>query len=277
MFTSRLPFVLLLAVGLASLLAGSADASISYTTPGATESQNFNTLAASGSPAWSNDSTLTGWHLFDKSSAAITAYSANDGGSNSGSFYSYGTAGSGERALGGLGSGGGYFGSPASGAIAGWIAVSVTNATGGLLSAFTIGFDGEQWRNGGNATAQTMVLEYGFGSSFGAVSSWTAPGGTFDWTSPVHTTTAAALDGNSAGLVAGRGGTVSSLSWADGNTLWIRWVERNDTGSDHGLAIDNFSFSAEAAAVVPEPTTLLIWSGIGLVGLGIAALHKKVA
>jgi hypothetical protein len=28
-----------------------------------------------------------------------------------------------------------------------------------------------------------------------------------------------------------------------GDTLWIRWVEKNDMGNDHGMAIDNFSFS----------------------------------
>ena len=42
--------------------------------------------------------------------------------------------------------------------------------------------------------------------------------------------------------MAGLGGTVTG-SWEDGETFWIRWIERNDAGNDHGLAIDNFTLS----------------------------------
>ena len=122
-----------------------------------------------------------------------------------------------------------------------------------------------------------MVLEYGFGSTFSTVSSWTAPGGNFDWSSPVVGSTAAALDGNVAGLVPGKGGTISNLTWPAGGTLWLRWIENNDVGNDHGLAIDDFSFSTVAAAVVPEPASLLVWGGIGLLGVGLAIYKKKVA
>lgn len=214
---------------------------------GSSYSQDFNTLASSGTnPTWANDLTLDGWYLFRQpvpAPVAITDYLVNNGGGNAGSFYSYGSSGSSDRALGGLGSGGAYFGSPATGNIAGWIAFAAANNTGSSLSSFTLSFDGEQWRNGGNTTAQTMVLEYGFGSSFSTVTNWITPGSNFNWTSPVATATAAAVDGNTAGLVSGRGGTISGVSWGVGETLWIRWVERNDTGNDHGLAIDNFTLT----------------------------------
>ncbi|HMO38421.1 MAG TPA: hypothetical protein PKC76_03915, partial [Saprospiraceae bacterium] len=215
-----------------------------------TYSQNFNTLEISGTPAWSNNTTLSGWFLFRQpasSPVAITTYIASTGGSNSGSFYSYGNAASTDRALGGLGSGGAYFGSPAAGAVAGWIAVAFTNNTGSTINSINISFDGEQWRNGGNTDAQTMVLEYGIGATFGAVATWTAPGGNFDWTSPVTGASGTGIDGNVAGLVSNRGGTLNMLNWANGATLWIRWIELNDPGNDHGLAIDNFSFSINAA------------------------------
>src|SRR4029078_12313043 len=103
-----------------------------------------------------------------------------------------------------------YFGSPASGAVAGWIAVQLRNNTGNTLSSFNFSFNGEQWRDGGNPTpaSQTMVLEYGLGSAFTGVT-WTSPGGAFNWTSPVNTTTAGAVDGNTTGRVAGRGGAIS--------------------------------------------------------------------
>ncbi len=226
--------------------------------------QDFDGLAASGSSlAWANDGTLPGWSLFNAAGAAVGSYRADNGGSNAGSFYSFGTGGSGERALGGTGSGGSYFGSPASGSVAGWIAVAFENATGSALAGFTLAFDGEQWRNGGNTSAQAMVLEYGLGGSFGGVAQWLAAGAGFDWTSPVTGSSGAAVDGNAAGKVAGLGGSVA-LDWAAGQTLWLRWTELNDAGNDHGLAIDDLSFSVTP---VPEPGTYaLLLSGLLAIG-----------
>lgn len=236
-----------------------------------TYSQNFDTLTqmTASNSTWTNDSSpLTGWSLYNSGMAGITTYIADNGGSSAGGFKSFGANGSSDRALGGLGSGGTYFGSPATGAVAGWMAVAFTNDSGSALSGFTIGFDGEQWRDGGNTTAQTMVLEYGIGATFVGVSSWTAPHGNFDWTSPIATATAAAIDGNTLGLVAGRGGSIA-LDWAAGSTLWVRWVERNDTGTDHALAIDNLTFSVSGTNNnVPVPGSMaLVMVGLGGLGL----------
>ena len=186
----------------ALLSALSSNAAITVGSSNFTYTQSFNTLVAAGTNnVWANDTTLLGWHGFAQplTGTAITAYNADAGTSTTGSFVSYGSSGSSERALGGLASGGTYFGSPVSGAVAGWIAVSFTNATGTTLAGFNLGFDGEQWRNGGNATAQSMVLQHGFGGSFAAVTNWITPGGSFNFTSPLASTTAAAVDGNVAG------------------------------------------------------------------------------
>jgi hypothetical protein len=253
---------LLAAAALLTLLP--AHAVIDVTSTAFTYGENFDTLTtATTAQAWANDSTLAGWNLFISTGAAAATIAADIGSSNAGTFRSFGDAGVAERALGGVASGGTYFGSPASAAVAGWIAVAFSNSTGAALTGFTIGYSGEQWRNGGNTSAQTMVLEYGYGATFGAVSAWLAPGGSFDFTSPVTGATAAAVAGNSTGLVAGLGGTVNT-SWAAGDTLWLRWVERNDVGNDHGLAIDDVSFSVSA---VPEPGSLaLLLAGIAAVG-----------
>ncbi len=181
---------LALSLALVSLANTAASGAVSYTSYGATVSQNFDTLATTGTPTWTNDVTLTGWHLFRQPAAApvaITTYLPGTGSSGTGSFYSFGPALNSDRALGGVASGGAYFGSPASGNVAGYIAVSLTNSTAITLDTVLIGFDGEQWRNGGNATAQTMVLQYGIGATFAAVSTWTTPGGAYDFTSPVAT------------------------------------------------------------------------------------------
>ena len=125
-----------------------------------------------------------------------------------GAFDSFGSAASNERALGGVDSGGNYFGNPTSGAIAGWIAAAFRNCSGVALSGFAVSFDGKQWRDGGGTgLAPTMVFEYGFGATFGRVASWVLPGALFDFTSPIYSGTAGALDGNTAAnRVAGIGG-----------------------------------------------------------------------
>ena len=229
------------------LLSSNISGQITINSSTSSYSQNFDGLAATTATniVWSNNTTLSGWYLFNGSNTAITTYSAETGSTGTATYSSYGaTNGGTERALGSIGSGGAYWGSPASGNVGGYMAVAFLNSSGTTINNVSVSFDGEQWRNGGNATAQTMTLQYGFGSTFAGVSTWVTPGGNFNFTSPVATATAAAVNGNVAGKAAGLGGSLSSLGWANNATLWIRWVEVNDTGNDHALGIDNFSFTA---------------------------------
>ena len=256
LLASALP---LLALGLAP-----AHAAVSVGSVGFSYSQDFDSLTTSTTAVpWVNDSTLAGWSLYTSTLADAPTILGGTGSTSTGSFYSFGAAGSSERALGGTASGGAYFGSPASGAVAGYIAVAFTNNSGGALDGFTLAFNGEHWRNGGNTSAQPMVLEYGVGASIGTVGLWSAPA-SLTWSSPVIGATAAAVDGNMAGRVTSLSATVTSLGWAAGDTLWVRWTERNDIGNDHGLAIDDLSFSVRA---VPEPGALtLMLAGLAAVG-----------
>jgi hypothetical protein len=269
-------------------IANSANAAFSYTTAGNLYSQNFDSLASTGTAnTWANDTTLPGWFLFRQPAAspvALTTYRASNGSDTTGAFYSFGTTAA-DRALGGIGSNGSagsYFNTVAAGSPAGWIAFGVTNNTGGNLTSFTFNYDGEQWRDGGHSTGttpsvqQTMIVQYGFGASFGAVPSWQAAGSGFNFASPVFGATSAAgvtLNGNlAANRVAGLGGTINA-TWAPGTTLFIRFVELNDVNNDHALAIDNFTFSAVGVAPVPEPATVA--ASFAALAVGFAALRFR--
>jgi hypothetical protein len=235
-----------------AVMGQSALAAVNFT--GTAYQQDFNTLPTSGSAvAWTNDSTLQGWSIFKQPEPGtpIPTIAAGAGTSTTGAIYSFGD--SDERAFGGVGSGNAnYYNGAASGSVAAWIALALTNSTGSTIDSATLSFDGEQWRNGGNASAQTMILEYGLGGSFETVPFWTAPGGLFDFTSPITGTSGSALNGNdSANRVADLGGELTGLAWPSGETLWLRWVEKNDTGNDHGLAIDDLEFSV---GTVEPPT-----------------------
>jgi len=240
-------------------------ATVSFATAGGSISQSFDTLTSGSSiVGWSNNTTLPGWYLFRQPGpgTAVSSYTGSNGSSAAATFFSFGGAGvnpASDRSLGAVGSGLGYWGSPADGSVAGWMSVGITNDTGITLTDFTVDYDGEQWRNGGNTSAQSISLEYGYGATFTAVASWFVAGASFDFTSPIVGSTAGALDGNAgANRVAGIGGSIGSQSWAAGDTLWIRWVEVNDPGNDHGLSIDNWSFSATPA---PGPVALLGLAG----------------
>ena len=144
--------------------------------------QQFDTLATSGSAnAWTNGETVQGWYLFKSDLSAVSTYRADSGTANNGAFYSYGSSGATERALGGVGSG----------SFEGFMALAATNATTATINTLNLRFDGEQWRNGGNTSIHAMKLEYGIGDSFANVTTWTAAGASFNWSSVVNEATAA--------------------------------------------------------------------------------------
>lgn len=245
--------------------------------------QDFDTLASStplgSTTPWANDSTLSGWSLFNKDNAAISSYIANAGSSSNGSFYSFGISGSSDRALGSVAAGTAYFGAPANGAPAGYMALAVTNQSSANIGGFDLRYDGEQWRSAATV-AQSLTVQYGFGETFASVSTWTDAGAAFNFTSPVNAGSRP-LNGNVASnRVEGVSGSVAFTDWSTGRyvvwqpgqTLWVRWTDLNDVGNDHGLAIDNVVFTV----VVPEPTSYAL-ALAGLAVAGLLARRRKAA
>src|SRR5262249_11473532 len=98
-----------------------ANAQVSYSVINSAYSQNFDTLATSGTPTWTNNATLVGWYALqslpggtssigfrDPSSASwnpVSTYRGSDGSSNAGALYSFGSTTTGpltDRALGSI-------------------------------------------------------------------------------------------------------------------------------------------------------------------------------
>ena len=70
---------------------------------GSAYTQTFDALGSSAS-AWTNDSTLAAWSLFDATGAAETSVLVGDGAATTGSFYNFGAASGPDRALGAIAS-----------------------------------------------------------------------------------------------------------------------------------------------------------------------------
>src|SRR2546428_8920706 len=128
--------------------------SVSIPSLGTPITQNFDTLPASGSATFTNDVTLPGW--YSARTGTGTTIVANDGSSNVGNLYSYGTGTNTDRALGTVGSGGATAGNF-------FYGIRLTNNTGSTITSLDVSYVGEQWRNSA-AAAQTVAFSYFIGS-----------------------------------------------------------------------------------------------------------------
>src|SRR5262245_42927932 len=220
----------------------------SITALGATLTENFDTLPATGSVTWTNNSTIPGWyHARTGTGATIVA---NDGASNAGNLYSYGTGTTTDRALGSVGSGNAAVGNLFWG-------VRLQNNTGFTITSLDVSYTGEQWRNSA-AAAQTVSFSYLVGSptvtgSLAEFQSAGVPVPSLDFTSPVTGGTAGALNGNLPANRVGLSFTITGLNIPNGTEIMLRWSDPDHSGSDHGLAIDDLSVTALGVGV-PTPT-----------------------
>lgn len=208
--------------------------------------ENFDALASTGTGiAWTDNSTIPGWY------STRATYNSGTGSSNTGALYSFGVAGTNpvsDRALGSVASGS---------TLTVYQAARLTNSTGATITSLDISYVGEQWRNGGNTTAHTLTFQYQVANA-GAVTGANTPSSgwtTFSplsFTGPVATATAVALDGNAAANRTALAATLS-VTVNPGQEIWLRWQDPDDAGSDHGLAIDDFSVIANGSPADTAP------------------------
>lgn len=217
-------------------------------------SQNFDSLANSGSLAWTDNFTLPGWYI-SKSVAPnnVTGYSTGTGSSGTGAIYSFDDAGSTERALGSLASG-----TPGNFAYG----VRFTNDTASAQTNFLISYTGEEWRMA-NASMQKLSFSYQTGSlltNSDAVNaqSWiNFPA--LDFISPNTNGSARSLEGNDpTNRIVFADVVLTNAVVQPGQEIFFRWLDTDDSGSDDGLAVDNLTISFQATVASTNPPVITI-------------------
>ena len=221
---------------------------------GGTHSQNFDSLAGSGTGnAWTDNVTLPGWYAAKTLGGnTVTAYRAGTGSDNTGALYSFGGSGSTDRALGSVASG-----TPGNFAYG----VRFTNDTTSAQTNFIISYTGEQWRVA-NASTQKLAFSYQVGTSLtnadaAGAQSWTAFSA-LDFSSP-NTNATQTLNGNDpTNRVVFTNIVLSGVAVQPGQEIFFRWFDPDDSGSDDGLAIDNLtvSFGTNAPAAPTSPAII---------------------
>lgn len=249
-------------------------ASVAINSVGQTYMQDFNSLpsAHTSDPAWSNNGTLPGWHLFagpnyDANVTNLRVRLTSSSGSDR-AHVSYGNTTE-NRAL-GMQAGSSHRYSPSSAAsneIFGAIAVAFSNDTGATIPGFQFSYAGEQWHITSNRTEfDLLFVEYAIGglAEAPAALSWIALPDA-DFTAPRHS----GLTGNVSNAgnlpenrVAGLGTSVTGISWDAGDVLWLRWSTLNYPSSDSGLAMNDFEFTA-----IPEPRVWGLVAGLAAIAL----------
>lgn len=236
----------LAAVGAVLALGTVASGQINYA--GGTYAENFNTLPTTNQTGIFSSTIgtvaavpgLAGWSAAKVagSGTALLPLNANNGSANGGALYSYGVDGDTERALGALGSG----------TVAYGFGTEIVNQTGGTVTSVTISFTAEFWRSSTGAQ-NLLTFAYGLGGVGGvnatnfitSTAMVTEP--LLDVVGPLPVATNTALNGNDPLNQTAVSFTINGLSWAPGGSLFLRWVDVDNTGADAGLAIDNFSLS----------------------------------
>ena len=253
----------LMSVAMALAALGPQVSAIVITDAGTTYSEDFDSLASGGS---TGSALPAHWSFSETGTNANATYGVGTGSSTTGNTYSYGSSESTDRALGGL----------RTGTLVPMFGVELTNATSGLLNALEVSFAGEQWRLG--TLGRTDRLDFQFSSDATSLVTGTwSDLDSLDFIAPTSTGSVGLLDGNAAANRTALAASILGLAWADGASLWLRWSDFDATGSDDGLAIDDFSLVARSPAAPPTqsvPDSLPMAAAFGIVLAGLAAVRR---
>ncbi len=213
-------------------LYSSTEAQISISTLGSPYTQDFNTLAVTGT----SSTVPAGWFFIETGTSPNTTYAASHGGSSTGNTYSFGALDSTDRALGGL----------QSGSVIPTFGAQFVNNTGRTIRSLDISYTGEQWRLGGIGRGSDRIdFQYSLDAASLLTGTWIDVD-VLDFASPNTTTIGVRLDGNLSENRTALNNFIEGVNIPNGSTFWIRWTDFNVTNSDDGLAVDDFSLTASA-------------------------------
>lgn len=225
------PGSLLLALGLAlpgvvvAAQSGSGEVSLASGQVESFDSLSANTGGSNALP--------TGWYISETGTggAADGKYVGNDGSSNGGNVYSYGSSGSSERALGSI----------TSSSVKPIIGAQLLNDTGAPMVDLQVSYTGEQWRRGNSAATDKLQFQYSADATSLTNGNWVdVPD--LDFESPTSAPNDTKLDGNASANRRETTGTIQGLNLANNATVWVRWFDYDVSGNDDGLAIDDVVF-----------------------------------
>ncbi|MBK7453958.1 MAG: hypothetical protein IPJ46_09665 [Anaerolineales bacterium] len=225
---------------------GGGSGSVSLTTLGSAYTQNFDTLANTGT---ANNLTINGWYLNETGSSASNngQHNTGTGSGTGGDTYSFGAAASTERALGTL----------FSGTLNPTIGAQFTNNTGSTITSLDVSYVGEMWRLGQNTVgrgADRLDFQLSTNATSLDTGTW-IDYNSLDFSSPVVAGIAGALNGNSSANQTAVSFSITGLSISNGASFWIRWNESDlSPGSDDGLAVDDFSITPNTSVALPNLT-----------------------
>lgn len=245
-------------------------AQVSYSDTNNTYTQNFDSLGTNASSVWANNTTLAGWYALGPLTNPVVI--ANQTGTGTtGTLANFGSTGTAtDRSLGWV-----YANSIGVAGTFASIGFGISNVTGLTLSSFSLAYTGREWRGYSNNTP-VLSFQYKIGGTFDNDATNSLSGNTawtdftgLDFILPV-TNNNLRVDGSVAPNFTAISNTVSGLSWADEEVLWVRWRQQNLAGTDAQMALDDLSFTA-----VPEPSTYALLALSGLALAGYAARRRR--
>lgn len=209
-----------------------------------TYSQDFNGLASTGA---------TGTVLPTNWFSTVASYRVGNGSTSNGGLYSFGDSAVAERSLGSVGSGSA---TPIFG-------VKFTNNTSAIITAINVAYVAELWRLGQKPALRldSTLFSYNIGVDSLNTTGWVNVSSLKITTPDTNNVGGVAADGGfklNGNIVPNRkvvSGSITGLSIPIGSNFWLRWSERNVSGTDDGLAVDSlrlsFAGSVPVACVAP--------------------------